>query len=539
MNGRRRLLSRPAWLASFLASLLLSVVAHAETADVSIYDYLRAHVDPATGALAADGTTLPDESPARRFGRFRWVPGALEGLGTRHMQWDGSDKASRAVRLLEAIAGGDPTAEAVLYELLRTDDVVTFYSQTLDLASELIRNVEPELHGMARRLATTAHDRGPVKFAIAMLGSIGDERDLSIVQTLALHDEFGLYAAEAIAEIAPDRQGALFDMARHLTGWGRIEAVARMVSTSDPTLRTWLLTEGFRNSVTPQYLAYQCVTIANLASALAASPTAKRADIPLLVGAADLIQALTTPGPGQGFDDYSDAQQTATLFLQHIDRRRDSLSFFLAATALKDYASGATAWTPAQRGDVTALATRIANDPVWRKDVVAAISDDRADLDQAELAARKLGIPTFQLHIDRLAKNSSSPQRWSHAFASADAARVDRLIDIAERAFGTRLAEARTHRSTDPRDRSAGAALEAVLQGVAHYPGSGLALVEASLADTSGSVRRAAVDTLVRWGDPYLRSESVRTALSDAARDEADELLKARMLALLNASAIK
>ena len=68
---------------------------------------------------------------------------------------------------------------------------------------------EPELHELARRLATESPDRGPVKFGIAMLGSMGDERDLDIVRTLALHDEFGLYAAEAIAEIAPDRQQAL------------------------------------------------------------------------------------------------------------------------------------------------------------------------------------------------------------------------------------------------------------------------------------------------------------------------------------------
>ena len=37
-------------------------------------------------------------------------------------------------------------------------------------------------------------------------------------------------------------------------------AVAEMVATSNPELRRWLLTEGFRNTVTPQYLAYQCST---------------------------------------------------------------------------------------------------------------------------------------------------------------------------------------------------------------------------------------------------------------------------------------
>jgi hypothetical protein len=224
----------PARLPTFLAIALFALaslaIAPARAVDdgPSIYEFIASHNDPATGRLSADGAMLPDEPVARRYSRIRWVPGALEGLGTRHMQWDGSEKASRAARLLELVAAsgdatsGAATAEGMLYELLRADDVVTFYSDALDLAAARTRNVEPKLHELARRLVMTAHDRGPVKFGIAMLGSMGDEQDVDVLRTLALHDEFGLYAAEALAEVAPDRQGALYDMARKLSGWGRI-----------------------------------------------------------------------------------------------------------------------------------------------------------------------------------------------------------------------------------------------------------------------------------------------------------------------------
>src|SRR5262245_23248434 len=227
-------------VALFVVASLAVAPARAIDDGPSIYEFLASHIDSATGRLSADGAMLPDEPVARRYSRIRWVPGALEGLGTRHMQWDGSEKASRAARLLELIAANSDTsaaaAEGMLYELLRADDVVTFYSDALDLAAARTRNVEPKLHALARRLAMTAHDRGPVKFGIAMLGSMGDERDVDVLRTLALHDEFGLYAAEALAEIAPDRQAALYEMARNLSGWGRIEAVAKMVATSDPAL---------------------------------------------------------------------------------------------------------------------------------------------------------------------------------------------------------------------------------------------------------------------------------------------------------------
>jgi hypothetical protein len=391
-----------------------------------------------------------------------------------------------------------------------------------------------------------------VKFGIAMLGSIGDERDLGIVQTLALHDEFGLYAAGAIAELAPDRQGALFEMARKVSGWGRIEAVTEMVATSDPTLRRWLLTEGFRNTVTPQYVAYQCATIANLAGALADAQPGSKADVPLLIGAADLIQVLIKPGPARGFDNYSDAAQAAESFLRLVQKRRDSVSFFLAAHALRDYVGARNAnpdaavkWQPEQQREVASLAASVIADSSWPRHVVAAISDDRTDLDQAEAAAGKLKIDTFDLHLRRLAKNPANPRRWALAFAAADSGRVVRLVDVAQRAFGTRFADphARSDAGSDratavttpgAKELRAAATLEAVLQGISGYPGAGMGLVEASLGDEDDRVRRAAVETLVRWGGAYLRDASVRTALNDAARGEADEALKARMVALLN-----
>lgn len=535
-------------LSSRLAVLVLLAVAWvapAHAADPSLYDFVRTHVDPVTGTLTPEALTLPDEPATRRYSRIRWVPGALEGLGTRHMKWDGSEKASRTARLLELVAGGNDAAEPALYDLLRTDDVVTFYNDALDLAAARVRNPEPELHDMARRLATESPDRGAVKFGIAMLGSFGDEHDLQIVQTLALHDEFGLYAAEAIAEIAPDRQRALYEMARKLDGWGRIEAVSRMVATTDPTLRRWLLTEGFRNSVTPQYLAYQCATIADLAGALRDLPPKAKPDLPLLIGAADLIQSLVKPGPAAGFNRYEDAPQVAAVFLQNIQKRREAVTFYLAALALRDYVATLTTspeqsaspktddalrsgivrdaqsvdtdvarWTPDQERDVAALATRVVDDPSWHRHIVAAILDDRSDLDQAEAAAQKLGVKTFDLHLRRLSQHSANPRRWDLAFAAAEPQDVNRLVGAAK---GT-----------------SGPALEAVLHGVARYPGIGMDIVETSLTDSDEHVRRAAVETLVRWGGLYLRNVSVRLALNNAARHESDEALKARMFALLN-----
>ena len=492
----------------------------------AIYQYIQLHRDSATGRMEPDAMTLPDEPATRRFSRLRWVPGALEGLGTRHMQWDGSAKASQTIVLLQQIATGSPAAEAALYELLRADDVVTFYNDALDFAAARIPDAEPRLHEFARRLATTSRDRGPVKFGIALLGSMGDESDLDIVRTLSIHDEFGLYAAEALGELAPQRQQALFDMAQHVSGWGRIEAVTLMTATSDAKLRRWLLTEAFRNDVTPQYLAFHCATIGDLADAMA--DRALASDPAFLSRVSDLIQSLIKPGPSKDSQTYPDIPEVAVSYLQNVQGKKDSLGFLLTALVLNEYAVSAP-WSEDQKVSVMKLAVPIIADKGWRKRVIAALSDDRADLDQAELAARKLEIETFDLHLRRLEKNGAVAERWSLAFTAAEPRQLTSLVNVAEHTFGARFAKGAVGRAN-----TSDAALEAVLQGVAKSPGIGIPIVDASLLDISPVVRRAAVETLVRWGGSFLRDMTVRAALSAAADEETDDALKARMVALLN-----
>lgn len=492
----------------------------------SIYQYIQLHRDATTDRLAPEAMTLPDEATPRRFSRLRWAPGALEGLGTRHIQWDDATKAAQVVALLEQFAEGNDLAEPVLYELLQADDVVTFYNDALDYASARIPDAEPRLHDLARRLATQSHDRGPVKFGIAMLGSMGDERDLDIVRTLALHDEFGLYAAEAIAELAPQRQQGLYDMAQKLEGWGRIEAVTLMTATPDPKLRRWLLTEGFRNNVTPQYLAYHCARIGDLADAMTDPANAK--DMEFLARVSDLIQSLIKPSPSRDIQPYEQTPDVAISYLQHVQGRKDSIGFLLTAQVLNEYADSAP-WTADQKALVKKLAAPIIADKRWSRRVMAALSDDRGDLEQAEVAANKLHIETFKVHVKRLAKNGAVADRWRLAFSAADPRQVASLVNVAEKTFERRFA-----RGAVGRANTSDAALEAVLQGVAKYPGRGIPIVDASLVDISPTVRRAAVETLVRWGGDYLRDTKVRAALSAAADGETDAALKARMVALLD-----
>jgi hypothetical protein len=498
----------------------------------SIYQFIQNHIDPETGRLNEAGVMLPDEPQWRKYSRFRTVPGALEGMGTHHVQWAGSEKTQSVVVLLVEIAVGSAEAEQALFEVLRADDVQTYYQEAIDAASRRINSPEPHLHDFARRLAMQGQERAQVKFGLALLSAIADSNDLGIVLTLGLHDEFGLYAAEALTELAPEPQQALWQMARDVSGWGRIHAVERMTAATDPELRRWLLTEGFRNSVSPQYLAYQCAVLADLKGAL----EAQQADRAVLIGAADLLRTLAqTDGP-RNLDSYPDGIRAAELFLTQVGRRRDSLSYFLAADALHNYANkGRGAADSAQRERIAQLSEQIVSDRAWPGRVKKAAANDKEDLQQAELAAQRLGVDTFDIQLRRLAKGSSDAQRWMIAFRSAGTARVSKVVAIAERKFARRLAEFDQPTEQSPtlstRDSKA---LEAVLQGLAQYPGLGISLVSPSITYPDPRVRRAAVDVLVRWGVVAVRNDTIRKRLSNAAGVESDEGLQARIVALLN-----
>src|SRR5262245_54058838 len=102
-----------------------------------------------------------------------------------------------------------------------------------------------------------APDREPVKIAVALIGFVRDPQDRALVRTLGRHDELTLYAVVAAAKLGePDRD--VFEIARHVDGWGRIQAVRRLARTRDSQIKAWLLREGYKNWVMHEYAAYIC-----------------------------------------------------------------------------------------------------------------------------------------------------------------------------------------------------------------------------------------------------------------------------------------
>jgi len=80
-----------------------------------------------------------------------------------------------------------------------------------------------------------------VAAGIVLLGLAGDARDRELLLLLGTLEELTLYAAVALQRSQPDRDQAIYALARRVDGWGRIQAVEQLRGTQDPEIRAWLL----------------------------------------------------------------------------------------------------------------------------------------------------------------------------------------------------------------------------------------------------------------------------------------------------------
>jgi hypothetical protein len=106
------------------------------------------------------------------------------------------------------------------------DEVLAYIDEFLELILQSDAPVKPYLYDFTHFLAETAPDRGPVKFAIALLGVIGDWRDIELISILGGHEEFTLYSAVAISNLLEDPEKRLWELAKKVNGWGKIHVVS-------------------------------------------------------------------------------------------------------------------------------------------------------------------------------------------------------------------------------------------------------------------------------------------------------------------------
>jgi len=509
----------------------------------SLFGYLASFPPEADGRLPQAASTLPDDdaSFSRGGSKLRWAAGAADGVFGRHVQASQPVSVDKALHMLEAVLKA-PTTEHVkdFYDLVNDGDGLRLADALLDAVRTASALDAGRLHAFAQWLARESPDRAPVKMGIALLGLIRPPQDTEMLLRLGLHDEFTLYAAVALANSLPQPQQeeALWSLARRVVGWGRIHLVERLAGTNRSDIKSWLLREGYRNSVMYEYLAYACATGGGLLQALQADFV----DAPLLDGAGELIQALLRGGPAEDISDYGDGAQVVKRYLAHsASCSAPTLTNYLAVSDIAEFLDDADrnwvpfeakGWTPEHRRSVRDAAASILCAPHWPSLALAALDeDDRVVFWVASRAAERMGLDTWERHFQR--QRDGRGEQWFDLMRTRDPARAERVIDLAQAQIDLRVI------ATGPSDALGlgpeyrhHMALDFILQSLGEFPGQGWPLIEAGLRSPVVRNRNMALRALAAWSRSHW-PDGAQALLSQAQREEPDDDVRARMAQLL------
>jgi hypothetical protein len=412
----------------------------------------------------------------------------------------------------------DPITEALL-----NDDHID-YDRLYELADSFVRE---------------SPDREPVKFGIAILGLFRDPENQQLFQSLGRHDEFTLFCAVALANVAENSEESLWILARNVSGWGRIHVVERLATTANPAIKDWLLYEGFRNSVMYECLAGTCARAGGLLGAL----STPHVDRKLLTSAGEIIRALISGGPVDGIDHYEDARPVLEVFLNHMEASAETIQDFLHVNSIKGYlveedsqweARLARGWTNECREKLRAVCDSILQRTEWADRVRAALgNENEVEFSHADQAATAIGIDTWEIHWQRLQQKPADPRRWYNVMVLCDENRFGRVIEFAERAIDLEnIAMGAGDEVGFGRGFEQHRCLDFVLQELNRFPGWGVSLIDAGLKSPVVRNRNLAVAALGAWSGEGLSSE-LKYSLEQAAECEPDDGVRERMQRVL------
>ncbi|MFD2330144.1 limonene hydroxylase [Cohnella sp. GCM10020058] len=470
----------------------------------SVYETIRSKID-AHGRL--QDNTLPDDESYWEGQPLRWVAGGLDGAMGHHggAGWE-QEKVTEIVQVLARLSRkpSPRTRRAAYLKLMQTN-----LTGVIDPVLEALRNHSginaQNLYHEALWLTERGAHRNVVKFGMALLGQFESESHRELIMILGKHDEFTLYSAVAIQNSLAAPNAALFELARSLDGWGKIQLVERLEPETQE-MKDWLLREGCRNSIMYEYLAYTCAQKGELHAALAADEV----DEALYKGAGDILSALTRGGPAEDMDDY---EQAAVAIGQYLRLSRTLCNEVSQLTVIIDLLNWlntddeqwerrlSKGWTEDRRCQYREAADNILAADGWREKVWTALcSGDTGQRHFAIRAAKALGLDAWEALFEQFRQSPLDGMLIYELMRAADEQRARTLVSFAETSLPL------SHIASGPADEmglgpnyEAHQALDFLVQELDRYPGVGRKLVAAALHSPVVRNRNMALRTLEAW----------------------------------------
>ena len=198
----------------------------------------------------------PDENSGIPF-----ADGAEDGIACFHTASRplGDEETDLLIDALNAMVGGHMgTADELFLKLTKSLRACEFAGNLSSLIEENAEIIDPaHAYSYGMHLITMARDKELVKIGLAMHIKAGEEAVRpfrQIITDLAYCNEFTWFCLPIIEKWA-DGNDRIFEIAKHVYGWGRIHALAYL-EPSTYEIRRWVLKEGVHNDVLPDYTAF-------------------------------------------------------------------------------------------------------------------------------------------------------------------------------------------------------------------------------------------------------------------------------------------
>ncbi|MBQ7174117.1 MAG: hypothetical protein IJR62_01460 [Lachnospiraceae bacterium] len=283
----------------------------------SIYEYMASQIHD--GELPASFSLPQEEGTA---GQLKWSDGAMDGMYIYHtahgeLPKEALDSVSRAVQ--DASSGDMERADRSFADLIRRFQAIAVTDTLLDYITEHEESLNAgNIYRFAIHLMIESPEREEVKLGLALMQLFDSSEEIlrDIIRSLGLSDEFTLYSLLNMLRWE-NADEEVFELARHVHGWGRIHAVERM-DPATPQIRDWLLTDGIRNEVMPEYSALTVFYKAEVDERLREDPL----DPAHFRAAGDVLSALLSEGPVAGISAVEGAAGVLLHYLDQADRQK-------------------------------------------------------------------------------------------------------------------------------------------------------------------------------------------------------------------------
>ena len=530
------------WIKKILNSEEPKEIFEWETDD-SILRHLRANLNE-DGSLNESAEKLPDEKKADD--EIKFAPGLMDAMFGADESEESKSRIKQLLSLIKRIAkNGDDQSKSDFYrEITENESVIGIIDAFLQGLVQSSVPIEQYLFGFANKLATKTNNRNSVKFGIAILGLCQNKKPIEDIKVLGLHNEFTIFSTIALSNLSDDLVNDLWQLAKHVDGWGKIQLVDRLAEMDlSEEIRNWLVLEGYKNSIMYEYLALTCAVNGHLNEKLSKDSIDKK----LFDSAGEIIVALMDEGPAEGMSGYNEAENTIHNYIRHAKLASLKIADFITLNRIKNYLEESPEenetlkeWNHNEISNSLIDINEIMTSKDWTSDInIALNSSDNVEFWNGKQAAQKLDIDISDVLWERLGKFPLDSTSWYDITTSVKHRDPQKLVDKAIALIPIEEI------STGPKD-SMGVgpdwqkhqSLDHVITFLKNHPKIGEEIILAGLKSPVIRNRNMTLRTLQAWTASNW-SEKIKIELNKLKEIEPTEDTKTDLFKLLNGEKIE